>query len=228
MQSSLLEARRTAWQYCSTSHSSPQTGPALHRVARYGRHRVGSSSAVRAGGPRWKPALVRCYAQKSGTTTEERSAKGSAGNGAASNGSGSSNGSGAGNGNREYSGKAFGSGEYFEDEQPTGNGGGTLDHLVEQTRKVRHCLHIAINQDPAIRCLLESGVLRSEVKDVSLGRLIDQIRKPLRGKTVSEITTSRLLRHGCHTLQSNHCRQALHLCRNILQRSIPSRVHVCP
>ena len=57
--------------------------------------------------------------------------------------------------------------------------------------------------------LPEEGVLSPEVKDVSLGRLIDQIRKPLRGKTVSETTTLRLLRHGCHTLQSNHCRQAL-------------------
>ena len=83
--------------------------------------------------------LLRCCAQKSGATTKERSAKGSAGNGAASNGNGSSNGSGAGNGASEYSGRVFGSGEYFEDEQPKGKDRGTLDHLVEQTKKVGHC-----------------------------------------------------------------------------------------
>ena len=147
--SSLLEARKCAWQFCSTSRSSHAVPhqPALWAQLRVPRPQQSTVSQSRPSSCGWRNRL-RCHAQAPETKERETersdlsNGTSNGSNGASQNGSysnGSSNGNGFSKGVEASSEQqSLGSYNKFKDNKPNENKG-TLDHMLEGSRQARSC-----------------------------------------------------------------------------------------
>lgn len=145
---SLLEARRSAWQHCSTSHNACMTVSVKH-PGPFGQRRVTAplqqSRSCRARITFRGPLRCRSQAQDTKERQAERteSSNGHLSNGASSNGSHSdgkgSNGSGNGSVSQQYESSASQESLGAPGSKKSGQASqtkGTLDHLLESSRQV--------------------------------------------------------------------------------------------